>query len=72
MSISTDAHPELVGFNPANSKPLDTDEGWNGYLEATTTAIKDHAVFGVKFTGGVIGAWMILRALSSLQQAGVL
>ena len=70
MWISTDPHPDLVRFDASQSKPIDTESGWKRYLDSTSTASR--IVFGLKFSGGVVSAWAILRALNYLDQVGVL
>lgn len=68
MWISTDPHPDLVRFDVSESKPIDT--GWKRYLDSTATASR--SIFSLKFSGGVVSAWAILRALNYLDQVDVL
>lgn len=70
MWISTDPHPDLAWFDASESKPIDTESGWKQYLDSTSTAHR--IIFGLKFSGGVVATWMILRALTYLDQVGVL
>lgn len=70
MWISTDTHPDLVWFDASESKPIDTEAGWKRYLDSTSTASR--IIFGLKFSGGVVATWVILRALNYLDQVGVL
>ena len=70
MWISTDPHPDLVRFDVSESKPIDTEAGWKRYLDSTSTASR--IIFSLKFSGGVVSAWAILRALNYLDQVGVL
>lgn len=70
MWISTDPHPDLVRFDASKSRPIDTESGWKRYLDSTSTA--GRIIFGLKFSGGVVSAWAILRALNYLDQVGVL
>ncbi len=72
MWISTDPHPDLAWFDLSESKPIDTDPGWKRYLDASTTTIADRVLFAGKFSGAVVSTWILLRALSVLDQAGVL
>ena len=70
MWISTDPHPDLVFFDLSESRPIDTEAGWKRYLDSTSAASR--IIFGLKFSGGVVATWAILRALNYLDQVGVL